>query len=226
MSPLFQDGDLQKDQWVAMAMELCDAGKAMNKDLWKRGGRPKQDALEHCFTLCKDSSMLTVDEIGKLEFERCLMYFTAEIFKYQPSARYDVLSFEKKLEMVLEWAEKLDAKKKMSKIGGGMTIRSETYRKVGTMRQRSAPFGGSPDVNDGSLFVNNLMAMDTLLAASNAGTPVGSHWGDSQTQSEHSHHSDSYHEDMFFNRSDKKVRRSYSFDAIRELDLSSLAVKK
>ena len=201
------DGDLKKDQWVAMAIELCDAGKSMNKDLWKRGGRPKQAVLEHCFTLCKDSSMLTVDEIGKPEFERCLMFFTAEIFKYQPSVRYDVLQFERKLDMVLEWAERLDAKKKMRKVGRGKTIRSETFRRMGTMETERA------NINDG-LFVNNLNAMDTLLAASAAGTPVGSNWGDSQ--SEHSEHSDhSAIHDAYFNAK-----------TIRELDLSSLAVKK
>jgi len=172
-----------------MAIELLNTAKSANKEIWKNGGRPSTETLIHCFTLCKDNSMLTVDEIEMLEFQRCLIYFTSEIFKYKPQAKYDVLPFEDKLDLVLEWAEKLDAKKKMRKVGGTMTIKSNAYQHMDQTREK-ANLMSTPDTpKDGTLFFNNRASMvhyHTMSAPeAYAHSNAGSRWGDS-TDDEHS----------------------------------------
>lgn len=214
---------------MAMAMELCDTGKAQDHDIWKRGGKPSTEAMIHCFTLSKDNSMLTVDEIEMQEFQRCLLFFVAEIFKYKPSAKYDVLPFEKKLDMVLEWAVKLDAKKKMRKIGGSTTIDSAKYRKMDTLRAKAHLVTTPETPKDGSLFFNNQNSMahyhtmsDPHMAPSVGG---GSRWGD--TDDEHESGGTTPNIAFSHSRNNSSIG-SWHKDEVHDvdLDLSSLSVPK
>merc|ERR1712228_1003444 len=167
------------------------------------------------------------DEINMLEYQRCLMYFTAEIFKFKPRAKYDVLPFEKKLDLVLEWAEKLDAKKKMRKSGAGMMIKSNAFKHMDERRAK-AELLGSPDTpKDGSLFFNNQNSMahyHTMTdpyAEKNGG---GSRWGDDEEyHTDTDHHSQGTHTPQ--PPSHRSSLGSWSHDEIHDVDLSSLAKK-
>lgn len=215
-----------------MAIEILDTAKAADHDIWKRGGRPCTEALITCFTLSKDNSMLTVDEIDMLEFQRCLMYFVAEIFKFKPRAKYDVLSFEKKLDLVLLWAEKLDAKKKMKKTGGGTTIKSNAYKHMDSVRAK-AGLVGSPDTpKDGSLFFNNQNSMahyHTMTDNPHAAPSVGggSRWGTDTDDEYHTDHSHEHGAHTPQPPSHRSSLGSWSHDEVHDVvDLSTLAAKE
>eukprot|EP00483_Globobulimina_turgida_P008142 UN08158 len=110
-----------------MAVELCKAAKSFEKSIWKLGGKPSMTEIIQCFILSKNDTLLQDEEIGFQEWHRCLILFTNMIFKYHPKARYQFLEFEDKLDLVLKWCEKLEARK--------IAISSKSYHRSDTLKQ-------------------------------------------------------------------------------------------
>ena len=120
--------NIDVDEWSAMAVELCRAAKQNNKQIWKLGGKPQMNEIVQCFILCKNEELLLHDEIDFIEFQRCLLYFTAACFKYQPNVKYQIKSFENKLELVLKWCDKLEQQK--IRITSNNYTRSDTLKSI------------------------------------------------------------------------------------------------
>jgi len=162
--------DLGEDQWLAMAMELCEVPKTKTKKFWKRGGKPDTQTLVDCFMLSHDSSMLTVEEIEWQEFQRCLVYFIVEMFKDVPDAKYKVLPFDEKLDMVLDWADTLDAKK--TTMGGGSMIRCDKFVAMKTLRDKEDLLCSAGSPINGTMFGNNKEAMKKYHTLREAHAPT------------------------------------------------------
>ena len=119
---------LNESAWMAMAVELCAVASSFDASMWSLGGKPDMNAMAKCFILCRDRQLLQSAEIGYVEFLRCLVHFTAELFKYAPDAKYAVVPFEEKLELVLKWCGKLDTRK--VKISSAKLVRSDSHRMI------------------------------------------------------------------------------------------------
>ena len=63
-----------------------------------------------CFTLSKPADKMDEHYMYRNEFYRCLIYFTAALFRNQPGAKYEVLPFDEKMDLVMKWCHKLAAK--------------------------------------------------------------------------------------------------------------------
>lgn len=124
--------NIDQDQWCAMAMDLCKAAATHNHSVWAKGGKPRMDAIVQCFALSKGFRQLDEDEISFTDFQRCLVYFAGSTFPVQPNVKYQVLSFESKVELVLKWCDKLDQKGKITSKG---FTRSDSFRRI--KRQKS-----------------------------------------------------------------------------------------
>merc|ERR1712062_663987 len=101
--------NMEEDAWCAMAEDLYSTAKQLDADTWKCGGRPTEDQLLQCFTLSKPAQSMDEQWIDLGEFIRCLLHFTAALFRAQPDAKYQVMSLEEKLDLVLKWCHKMDA---------------------------------------------------------------------------------------------------------------------
>jgi len=153
---------LELSQWLAMAVELLEITETRKPGIFDRGGKPSREGMIGCFTLSKDKSELTVDGIDLKEFERCLVYFTGEILKKEPGAKYKVLPFKEKFELVLLCAAELDGRKRMLNIGHGRKkeIRSEAWKKMKQEKRVTKTRKGRDSIQvnlelDGSLFGSN-----------------------------------------------------------------------
>merc|ERR1711933_329772 len=92
-----------------MAEDMYIAAKSMDNDIWKHGGKPTESQLIQCFTLSKPAQKFDEEWIDLGELIRCLIYFTAALWRNQPDVEYKVLPFEEKLDLVLKWCHKIDA---------------------------------------------------------------------------------------------------------------------
>ena len=119
--------NLEEDEWCAMAEDMYIVAKSMDKDIWKFGGKPSEKQLIQCFRLSKPAKNLDEEWLGLSEFIRCLIYFTAALFKDQPNAKYQVLPFKEKLDLVLKWCCKMDAQHKTAR---PMHFRSNSLRMI------------------------------------------------------------------------------------------------
>jgi len=82
------------------------------------------DAIVQCFTLSKQSRQLDADEISFTAFQRCLAYFAGTIFPTHPGTKYEPLSFESRVDLVLKWCDKLDVQKRKTRTG------SDSFRRI------------------------------------------------------------------------------------------------
>jgi len=110
---------MEEDAWCALAEDLLSTATSMEKRAWKRGGRPSANHLIHCFTMSQPAQRMDEQWIDLHEFFRCLLYFTAAIYRDHPGVRYKALSFKKKLNLVLKWCHRLDAQAQ-SKVRSGV----------------------------------------------------------------------------------------------------------
>eukprot|EP01083_Nonionella_stella_P149875 476623_1 len=102
--------EMDCDEWTAMAVELCKVAKLWDQDIWKMGGKPSIEEMIQCFTLSLDEDeLLNRKEMSFGEFQRCLVVFTNCIFKYHPNAKYNIIGFTDKLDLVLKWCETLES---------------------------------------------------------------------------------------------------------------------
>merc|ERR1712242_268195 len=92
-----------------MAEDLYSIAEDSNPGIWKCGGKLSAEQLIQCFTLSKPEQSMDEHWMYRSEFIRCLIYFTAALFRDQPDAEYEVLPFEKKMHLVLKWCHKMDA---------------------------------------------------------------------------------------------------------------------
>ena len=129
-----QERNMEEDAWCALAADLFSTAKSIDHKVWKHGGKPTPEQLGGCFSLSKAAKSMDEEWIDFSEFLRCLLHFTAAIYRDQPSVRYRVLTFKKKLDLVLKWCHKLDAQSKMPSV---RIFRSPSLQSVKMHRQRS-----------------------------------------------------------------------------------------
>jgi len=101
--------NMEEDAWCAMAEDLYSTANECDPGIWKRGGKVSWEQLIQCFTLCKSTESMDEEWMDLGEFIRCLIYFTAALFRDRPDAKYEVRSFEEKMDLVLKWCHKMDA---------------------------------------------------------------------------------------------------------------------
>merc|ERR1719334_2320409 len=82
--------------------------------------------------------------IDLAEFIRCLLHFTATLYRAQPGAKYGVMSFEEKLDLVLKWCHKMDAQTGSPQKSSRPTMRhfrSNSLSMSKMRRKKSLPLG-------------------------------------------------------------------------------------
>ena len=137
-----EEPNMEEDEWCALAEDLFLTAAAMDHDIWKYGGKP---TVTRCFTLSKPADSMHEEWIDLSEFHRCLIYFTAALFRKQPDAKYEVLSFEEKLNLVLKWCHKLDAQTGRS--GSVEFFRSDSLKLTKRRRGHSTSISSSRSPN-------------------------------------------------------------------------------
>merc|ERR1712190_492643 len=100
---------MREDEWCALAEDLYHVAQEMDHGIWRNGGKPSMDQLIQCFTLSKPAQSMDEEWIDLGEFIRCLIYFTAVLFRDHPDAKYEVLPFEEKMDLVLKWCHRMNA---------------------------------------------------------------------------------------------------------------------
>ena len=119
---------IEEDAWCAMAEDMYIVAKSMDKDIWKFGGRPADELLIQCFVLSKPAQKMDEEWIDLSEFIRCLIYFTAALFRDQSGAEYEVLPFEDKLDLVLKWCHRMDAQSSNMTVRGAKVSSPKLFR--------------------------------------------------------------------------------------------------
>jgi len=88
--------------------------------LWSKGGRPHYDDLRAAWLLSRNDDELEETHLKFEHFERMVVNLAA-MFKYDPTTKYETMSYQKKLDMVLAWTARLADTRK---------TRSDTDRKA------------------------------------------------------------------------------------------------
>jgi len=119
------DDGLGEDEWCTFAVDLCKTAKLLNKKIWINGGKPTFSEMKAAFILSKSNVELDQDEVDYVHFQKCIINLTNIIFKYQPNAKYKILPFEEKLDLVLLWLDKMNKTRSSS-----LRKRSSSLKKI------------------------------------------------------------------------------------------------
>jgi len=99
--------DLDIDEWCTLGENLLKEGQMVSKKLWVKGGRPHYDDLRACWLLSRRDHELEETHLKFEHFERMIVNLAACMFKIDPDMKYETMSYQKKLDMVLGWVARM-----------------------------------------------------------------------------------------------------------------------
>merc|ERR1719499_1229261 len=124
--------DLDVDEWCTFAENVLKEGQMVDAKLWSKGGRPHYDDLRACWLLSRNDDELEETHLKFEHFERMVVNLAAAMFKYDPTTKYETMSYQKKLDMVLAWTSRL-AESRQSK-GSSRNVLDSDRKSLNAMR--------------------------------------------------------------------------------------------
>jgi len=124
--------ELDVDEWCTFAENVLKEGHMVDPKLWTKGGRPHYDDLRAAWLLSRKDDELEETHLKFVHFERMVVNLAAMMFKYDPTTKYETMSYQKKLDMVLSWTSRL-AESRQSK-GSSRNVLDSDRKALNAMR--------------------------------------------------------------------------------------------